>query len=195
MGKFILLGAKNLMSLKPLSNQKLNLTNIYPMKFLKATLSFVAMLLLSLQVSAQILNPIKWESEALRTEENTFQLIFTATIDDGWHLYSQDLPDVFPRPEPTEFYFDTLRDVSLEGKTLEGESEHEYDPNFEMDLNYFSHKAVFSQIVKITSDRGVVKGAVGFMTCDDSRCLPPDYFDFEFTLDNNMPIKKAIAIT
>lgn len=164
------------------------------MKISKAFYSLLTLLVLTVQAGAQILAPVKWESKAQRIEENTFQLIFEATIDDGWHLYSQTLPDVFPRPEPTTFYYDTLRNVALEGATLEGESENEYDPNFEMQLNYFSHSATFAQKVTITAETGVVKGAIGFMTCDDSRCLPPEYFEFAFTLDNNMPLASEVAI-
>lgn len=165
------------------------------MKYLLKLGAVFTALFFALNVHGQILDPVDWSHRVVRTGDQEFQLIFEASIDPGWHLYSQHLPDVFPRPEPTQFYYDTLKDVELIGVTEEGESEHVYDPNFEMELNYFSNSAVFAQKVKVTGEQGVVMGAVGFMTCDDSRCLPPEYYDFSFTLDESIPLGKALNLS
>ena len=133
----------------------------------------------------QIFNPVEWSHKAKDLGDGKYELIFDAKIDDGWHLYSQTLPDVFPRPEPTTFYWDTLTAVELVGETEEGESESEYDPNFEMQLNYFSHKARFTQQVQVTADKGQIIGAVQFMVCDDSKCLPPEYYEFTIDLEGS----------
>ena len=58
-----------------------------------------------------------------------------------------------------------------------------YDPNFESTLNFYSHKAVFKQKVKIEDINKPVKGYVYFMVCDDSKCLPPEYVDFSYDLN------------
>ena len=133
----------------------------------------------------QIFEPVKWSHKVKDLGQGEFELIFDAKIDDGWHLYSQNLPDEYPRPEPTTFYWDTLTSVELVGTTEEGEAELEYDPNFEMELRYFSHEARFTQKVKLTESEGQIIGAVQFMTCDDSRCLPPEYYEFTIKLKTN----------
>ncbi len=142
--------------------------------FLLAIVSFFA--------QAQILEPVKWSHTVEEAGDDTYKIKFKATIDEGWHLYSQYLPDTFPRPEPTTFFWDTLVGVDTVGLTLQSEAETEYDPNFEMELSYFSHSAEFEQLVKLEADYGLIIGAVSFMTCDDSRCLPPEYYDFRIEL-------------
>ena len=52
--------------------------------------------------SAQILEPVKWDFSQKQISENKIQLIFKASIDDGWYVYSQDAGD---GPVSTEFTF------------------------------------------------------------------------------------------
>ena len=86
-----------------------------------------------------------WSFELVQEEgSNEAELVFTARIDEGWHLYSQFLGD--DGPIPTQFYFKDSANYERTGPTEEiTPPVLEYDPNFEMELLYFSEEAVFSQ--------------------------------------------------
>jgi len=140
-----------------------------------------AFIVLRFGLNAQILEPVKWSFSQEQISANEFNLIFTAKIDPKWHLYSQDIPMA---PPATTFEFEKGEGyVLVDSVTEESKVIEEYDPNFEMELKYFAHEAVFKQKVKVTEKKAVtVKGLLNFMCCDDTRCLPPDDVDFEFTL-------------
>jgi thiol:disulfide interchange protein len=151
-------------------------------KFRKITLLFI-LVLVNLVSFSQILEPVKWNAETNKINENEVELIFKAKIDKHWHLYSQDIE---MSPPATTFYFDDIKGYELLGKVKESESIEEYDPNFEMKLKYFSDEAVFTQKIKFLDDTIVkVHGAINFMCCDDKRCIPPADFDFEFSFDED----------
>jgi len=151
----------------------------------KSSLTFLLGLLLVLtspSLRGQILEPVKWSFSSNRLSDTEAELIFTATIDKNWHVYSQEVPDGGPRP--TLFSFDKGQGFKLMGKTREGKPIEEYDPNFEMKVKYFALKAVFKQKVQITTNKPVrITGFLEFMCCDDHQCLPPTEVPFTFTLD------------
>lgn len=144
-------------------------------KFLLAiTLVFPALLF------SQIFNPVEWEfsQEDLGTGE--YKLVFKASIEDHWHLYSQFVED--DGPLPTTFTFFESDDFQLIGSTEEGQPIEEYDPNFDMVLAYFDKEATFIQKVKALNEGAKVEGELMFMVCDETQCLPPEYVDFSFSL-------------
>ena len=147
-------------------------------------LLFVTLLLNSF-VFAQILEPVKWTFDSRMISDDEAELIFKATIEENWHLYSQDIPMT---PPATTFTFDTLPGYERIGEVLESESVEEFDPNFEMKLKFFAEEAVFTQKIRLLTDEPVlVTGFLEFMCCDDTRCLPPTEVDFEF------PFNGAVA--
>ncbi|MEM1219394.1 MAG: protein-disulfide reductase DsbD domain-containing protein [Bacteroidota bacterium] len=129
----------------------------------------------------QILNPVKWNMEAKSLGESEYALVFSATIDDGWAVYSQFLEE--DGPIPTTFEYDPGDHFSLNGKAEEsGHRKESYDKVFEMKLIKFTETAVFTQKVKVTDTSKPITGYFTFMTCDDTRCLPPKDVDFSFDL-------------
>ncbi|MEO1713961.1 MAG: protein-disulfide reductase DsbD domain-containing protein, partial [Bacteroidota bacterium] len=129
----------------------------------------------------QILNPVKWKMEAKALGDSEYALVFSATIDDGWAVYSQFLEE--DGPIPTTFEYDAGDHFSLNGKAEEsGHRKESYDKVFEMNLIKFTETAVFTQKVKVTDTGKPVTGYFTFMTCDDTRCLPPKDIDFSFDL-------------
>jgi thiol:disulfide interchange protein DsbD len=147
---------------------------------------FIAVVaLLAVQsVFAQILNPVKWQWKAEPTGKGEFNLVFSAKIDKGWHVYSQFIGN--DGPVPTSFTFNANKDVQLIGKPSEtGAKMHEgHDPVFDMQLKYFEGTMVCVQKVKVLKNTKL-KGTLEFMICDDSRCLPPEHLEFEFDLKAN----------
>lgn len=135
-------------------------------------------------VNAQILEPVKWSTSVKKIADNEFKLISTATIEKGWHLYSQDVPE--DGPIPTTFSYNNEKNsFNLVGKTVEEEGSIVEDPVFMMKIKFFDNTAVFEQTIQLLIEETVVNAIVEFMVCDDSRCLPPTEVDLSFNLPKN----------
>jgi len=131
--------------------------------------------------SAQIFNPVTWDFSQKQISDHEIELQFKATIDEGWHLYSQFIEE--DGPVPTEFTFTTEGGYSLVGIPKEGVPIEEFDPNFDMILKYFGHEAIFTQIVQVSSAEDFsLDGNVYFMVCDEAQCLPPEEVEFSFEI-------------
>ena len=133
--------------------------------------------------SAQIFEPVKWDFSQKQISENTIELTFRATIDDGWYVYSQDAGD---GPVSTEFTFiNNGENYAISSDWVqEGVPIEEFDPNFDAVLKYFKKEALFTLDIHVMStDDFVLKGDVYFMTCDSTQCLPPEALEFSFEID------------
>lgn len=147
-------------------------------KFLVAILT----LFFSLTVFSQIIEPVKWNSEVKKIDETTYDLVMNANIDEGWHLYTQNIPD--NGPIPTTFTFDNEnKGFELVGDVKEGESHSSFDKIFEMNLSYFDLTATFTQRVKLLNKNlSSIKGFVDFQSCDDEKCIfESSEFEFVFS--------------
>ncbi|MBL4624808.1 MAG: hypothetical protein JKY42_06675 [Flavobacteriales bacterium] len=131
---------------------------------------------------SQIFDPVDWSYETKELGNNEYELIFKIKIEENWHVYSQHLTG--DGPVPTEFIFEeNANGYELIGTVSESENlQTEYDPNFDMELSYFEEEATFTQKIKLTDAGAIIKGELVYMTCDDSKCLPPEYIPFEFSI-------------
>jgi len=131
---------------------------------------------------AQIVEPVKWETSVLKISDTAFDLIATATIDSGWHLYSQIVPEDGPRP--TVFSFESNGFFLKKGNTIEEEGHTVDDPVFEMRIKYFENKAIFKQRIKLKKKKDfTVNGTVEFMACNDIQCTAPTEIDLTFNVN------------
>ncbi len=147
---------------------------------MKKFYSLLLIVVLSLTGFSQILEPVKWSFSKNDLGNNEYELVFTADIDEPWHLYSQKIE---MQPPATLFVFAENANVEFIGKVIETESVEMYDPNFDMMIRYFSHQAIFTQKIKILNgNSATIKGTVEFMSCDDTRCLPPTELDYSFQI-------------
>jgi len=138
---------------------------------------------------SQIQEPVKWSFKSKRINDTTAELQFIASIEKGWHLYSQSIKE--GGPLPTEFKFEKLTGVKLLGKVTEPTGLEEYDEMFEMKIKFFDHEAIFTQKVKITTDKPVkVTGILYYQTCDDKSCIPGES-EFTFALPGAKSVTTA----
>ncbi len=138
---------------------------------------------LAMPVFAQYANPnVQWSYSTKKIGTDQFDLIVTANIAKGYHLYSQFIGE--GGPIPTSFTFEKTKGYKLVGKVKEsGKREEAVEPLFDnMMLIWFEEQAVFTQRVKLTATEATVKGLVNFMTCNDQMCDPPSDQEFEFVL-------------
>lgn len=144
-------------------------------------LGLIIALVISTNVFAQILDPVKWTTSVNMISETECELVTTASIDSGWHLYSQTVPD--DGPIPTSFVYEGNGKYLKKGNTKEGQGHTINDPVFEMMIKYFEDKAVFKQRIKLKS-KGVfaINATVEYMVCNDTQCLPPTEIDLVFEI-------------
>jgi len=130
---------------------------------------------------SKILTPVKWTFKAEPSDDNTYILHMDAKVQDGWYIYSQNIDE--GGPVPTSFSFEEDANFELIGEVNEV-SDHRvagYDNIFEMEVIKFKKGVSFQQKIKAIDPSKPIKGTLEFMTCDDTRCLPPDFIDFEIT--------------
>ena len=137
------------------------------------------MLLVALAVQAQIQDPVKFKTEWKQLTDNEVEIVFTGTIDAGWHVYSTDLGD--GGPISATFNTDKLEGAELVG-TLKpvGKEVSSFDKLFEMQVRYFEHTAQFTQTLKLTGGDYRVEGYLEYGACNDENCLPPTQVEFSF---------------
>ena len=129
----------------------------------------------------QIMQPVKWNYSAEQSKPGEATLILTAKIDKGWHLYSQLIPD--GGPIKTSFTFTANPNYELVGTPTEGKAIEYFDKGFDMQLMYFATEAVFKQKIKLKSTKSFkINAGVEFMVCDDEKCLPPEFVEFEIAI-------------
>ena len=129
---------------------------------------------------AQIQDPVQFKTELKKISETEAQIIFTGTIDAGWHVYSTDLPE--GGPISATFNTDKMEGMELDGKLIpQGKEIENYDKMFEMNVRYFEDKATFVQKLKITAANYFIEGYLQYGSCNDENCLPPTDVEFSFS--------------
>jgi Disulphide bond corrector protein DsbC len=145
---------------------------------------FFSVLVLITAVTAKAqLNPVSWTYTAKKIAEKTYELHITATLQSGWHLYSQTQPkDAIA--EPTTITFSKNALLTLDGKIKEdGKLEKFHDAKLDLSANQYSSKVDFVQTVKLKANAKTnVSGSVRFQTCNDEKCLPPKTVTFSIAL-------------
>jgi len=136
-----------------------------------------------------ILDPVNWSMRSLKTGENTFDLFFNATIEDGWYIYSQDVEE--GGPEPTTIEFTENKNVKfLSEKAIEKSDypKEGFDKLFDMDIKKFAKAVEYKMPIKVNGEKEKLSGYLIFMTCNDEMCLPPEEIEFEFDLSKEETI-------
>ena len=155
---------------------------------MKKVILFIALLTIWLG-QAQILEPVKWSTSVEKVSDTEYKLISKATIESGWHLYSQNVPE--DGPIPTSFIYDDFNGAfKFIDNTSEEEGHTVDDPVFQMKIKFFEKSAIFVQKMEVLGEETTVNGIVEFMVCDDSRCLPPTEVELVFNLSES---KNAIT--
>lgn len=150
---------------------------------MKRLLLIVFLFSFSVPVFAQYANPnVQWSYSTRKITADQFDLIVTANIAKGYHLYSQFIGE--DGPIPTSFLFDPSKGYELVGKVKEsGNRKEAREPLFDnMMLIWFEDQAVFTQRIRLKVPEVTVNGLVNFMTCNDEMCDPPSDHKFTFEL-------------
>ena len=147
---------------------------------MRKIISFLLLSFVVYALQAQIKDPIKFKTELTPLSDTEAEVVFTAAIDKGWHVYSTDLGD--GGPISATFNIDNKSGVELVGKLKPvGKEVATFDKLFEMKVRYFENTAKFVQKVKFTGGAYAIEGYLEYGACDDESCLPPTQVPFKFS--------------
>ncbi|WP_461598122.1 protein-disulfide reductase DsbD family protein, partial [Winogradskyella sp.] len=149
----------------------------------------------SLNLFAQVLEPVKWQFEVEKISDTEFNLVFKANIEEGWYIYSQEQQSEESFAPTTYFEFQNVEgNYQLNGKTTEPDVPVIFDKIFQEDVKKFKHQAIFKQnITLVNKDLKQIDVTVDYQTCDDSKCIPSDFL-FNFSLDGSEIVKDEIVL-
>ena len=140
----------------------------------------ICLLLIAVVAQAQIQEPVKFKSELKTLAAGEAEIVFTATIDKGWHVYSTDLGD--GGPISATFNVEKISGATVVGKLQpKGKEIASYDKLFEMNVRYFESTAQFVQKLKLTGGDYKIEGFLEYGACNDENCLPPTQVEFNFS--------------
>ena len=147
---------------------------------MKKSIFSILLLLFAVVVQAQIQEPVKFKSELKTLQAGEAEVVFTGTIDKGWHVYSTDLGD--GGPISATFNVESISGAELVGKLKPvGKEVAAFDKLFEMKVRYFENTAQFVQKLKLTGGEYKVEGFLEYGACNDENCLPPTQVPFKFS--------------
>ncbi len=130
-------------------------------------------------------NPVKWKLSSNKISDCEYELIFTGTIEEHWHVYSLTMKGD-DGPMPASIIFDKNAGYETIGKPTEGKPIKAFDKVFEMDVAYFEKSVVFKQKIKLKTDKEVVvKGKYEYQACTEEKCIFPPATPFEFKFNGS----------
>ncbi len=133
--------------------------------------------------TAQIKEPVKWKITNTKLSDCEYEIKFTGTIEDHWHVYSLNQPAA-DGPNPAKITIKNSKGFEVVGKPTEGKSVKTYDKVFEMDVAYFEKIVVFKQKIRLLTDKPiVVSGEYEYQACTEAECIfpPPEPFEIKLT--------------
>ena len=158
----------------------------------RAIFTAAAILLIAFSASSQIYDPVTWDFTYEKKSENSYELVFTAEIEKGSHIYAMEIPE--GGPIATSFTINAPSGIILDGKPYEvTKPEEVFDEAFGFKIKSFSDKAEFRQKITAQNSSFTVTGLVNFMSCNNATCSPPK--DVEFSIKIGNQVKEVTAVS
>ncbi len=139
---------------------------------------------------AQVVDPVKWKISSKKISDCDYEIQFTGTIEDHWHVYSLNLKGD-DGPMPANIFVDKSKDYEAVGKPTEGAPIKAMDKVFEMEVSYFEKTVTFKQKIKLKANKEiVVKGKYEYQACTEEKCIFPPATPFEVKLNGTAACEK-----
>jgi thiol:disulfide interchange protein DsbD len=146
---------------------------------MKKVYSFILVALVAIAAHAQMQDPVKVKAEFNKVSDTEAEIVFSATIEQGWHVYSTDLGS--GGPISATFNVENSKGIKPDGKLVaEGKEISTFDKMFEMTVRYFTGSAKFVQKLTLTGGDYDIEGYLEYGACNDQNCLPPTQSPFRF---------------
>ena len=138
---------------------------------------FLAATMVAVASWAQMADPVHFRSELKMLQGDEAEIVFSATIDDGWHVYSTDISD--DGPTRATFHAERLDGAELVGSLKpRGKVTEEFDEMFGTTLRFFVRQGAFVQKVRFTKPKYDISGYLEYGACNDEMCMPPTTVEF-----------------
>lgn len=149
---------------------------------MKKILSILSLVFFFNVAKSQVAEPVTFSYAAKKKSATTYDIVITATVAKGWHIYSQNSDK--NGSLPTKFTFNTNPLLTVVGKTKEaGKLVKLYDKTMKANLQYYSNSVTFTQTVSLKAAvKTNITGTINYMLCDDSKCLPPSKKTFDIAI-------------
>lgn len=156
---------------------------------LRRFLAFMAAIIcITTVATAKIVDPVKWSAEVIPSDANSGKIVWTAVIEDGYHIYdSEAIPD---GPVPTTITVDTPDGLTFTSPlTPSVPAKKIIDKAFALELREWTGTVTFSRNYTLADGVGgvTVHSTVKFMSCSDKTCQPPKTESFDLVIGNPIP--------
>lgn len=158
------------------------------MKPYRLSLLVLTLLCAVLPGLSQILNPVSWTTSLEMKGDDRGEVVMTATIEPGWHMYTNNIPD--DGPTALSIDFSTLKGVKLDGTFKADQKAHQqHDDMFDMELSWWTGKVTLRQAFIATEPQFEIGGTIVCGACNDQNCIPP--YRESFSLNGTAKVKAA----
>lgn len=144
-------------------------------------LLLVLVSMIPFSVKSQMVDPVKWNIQLNQLSDTEVEVVFDATIDDEWHVYTNDLPE--GGPVPTSVEWEKLNNVKLVGDlTPHSTPVKEIDLVYNLELSWWENHAKLTQKLQIVDPKQGydIEGYIRYMSCSNGTCLAPKNVSFDF---------------
>ncbi len=136
------------------------------------------LVLATVVAQAQMVEPVHFSSQLKEQANGEAEIVFTATVDDGWHVYSTDMGD--DGPISASFNVVKMEGAEVVGKMKpRGNVTRQFDKMFGMELRFFEKRAAFVQKIRFTKPQYDIDCYLEYGACNDEMCLPPSQVAFK----------------
>ena len=159
---------------------------------MKKLLTICVLLVAFVAAKAQMMDPVHFTTQMKDLKNGEAELVFKATIDAGWHVYSTGLGD--DGPISASFHQIKMDGAQPVGKLqARGKEIKQFDKLFEMELRYFEQAVAFVQKIKFTKPKYDIDCYIEYGACNDQSCLPPS--EVAFKQSGKSPIEEGVEVT
>ncbi|MBR0274685.1 MAG: thioredoxin family protein [Prevotella sp.] len=154
-------------------------------------LTLLLLMLLSISgVQAQMAEPVHFRTTLNTLDGDQAEIVFSATIDAGWHVYSTDITE--DGPIRATFHAEQLEGVELVGGLKpRGHVTEQFDEMFGTNLRFFEKQGAFVQKIRFTKPKYSINCYLEYGACNDQMCLPPTTVEFKDS--GKSPVKESDA--
>ena len=136
------------------------------------------LVLATVVAQAQMVEPVHFSSQLKEQANGEAEIVFTATVDDGWHVYSTDMGD--DGPISASFNVVKMDGAEVVGRMKpRGSVTRQFDKMFGMELRFFEKRAAFVQKIRFTKPQYDIDCYLEYGACNDEMCLPPSQVAFK----------------
>ncbi len=162
---------------------------------LKKSIIGLLFLLFSFGFLSAQLTPVHWKFTTNKLSDCEYELVFSATVEDGWHLYSLIPTTGDGAPNPTEIKFKKTKDYELIGKVKESKTKTDFDKDLELTTIYHEHTGSFTQKIKLlTNEKIKIKAKLSYQSCRLGQCIFPPADDVEFELQGTSACVSSTSV-